>query len=97
MQISKDYLENVAARRRPLKITSERQELIQRIAEKINAERVGTRFKPATCRQINSLVSFFSVSDLYWLESVCGKSKSFSKKFFGVLRDTRVASLQSKK
>lgn len=90
MEVPKNYIENLKKRARPLKITSERQELIQRFVDKINLERVGTKFKPVTARQINALISFLHIRDLYWLWSVCEQASSFSKKFFGVLRDTKI-------
>lgn len=90
IDIPKDYLNSLKNRARPLKITSERQELIQRFVDKLNLERVGTKWRPVTARQINVLVSFLPVRDLYWLYSKCERAPSFSKKFFGVLKDTRV-------
>lgn len=90
IDIPKDYLDSIKKRAYPLKITSERQELIQRFVDKINLERVGTKWKPVTARQLNVLISFLKVSDLYWLLSECERAPSFSKKFFGVLKDTKV-------
>lgn len=89
MEIPKDYLERLRNKKRPLKITSERQELIQRFTDKINLERIGTKWRPATWGQVNGLVSFFKKTDLYWLFAQCERASSFSKKFFGVLRDTK--------
>ena len=91
MDLPKDYIDKLKSKR-PLKITSERQELIQQFVDKINLERIGTKFKPVTARQINVLISFLSVSDLYWLLGECERAPSFSKKFFGKLRDTRTTS-----
>lgn len=90
MDLPQNYLTILKKGKTPLKITSERQELIQRFVDKINLERVGTKWKPVTARQINVLVSFLPVRDLYWLYSKCERAPSFSKKFFGVLRDTKV-------
>jgi hypothetical protein len=91
MDIPKDYAEKLRERRTPYQFTSERQELIQRFVDGINVEREGTKWKPVSARQINALISFLPVRDLYWLLGKCGHAESFSKKFFGVLRDTRVA------
>ncbi len=96
MEIPNNYLERLKDRKRPLKITGERQELIQRFTDNINRERVGTKFKEATWGQINGLVSFFKMADLYWFWSECERAPSFSKKFFGVLRDTKVAGQKKK-
>lgn len=90
MDLPKNYLNQLKKGKTPLKITSERQELIQQFVDKLNFERVGTKFKPVTARQINVLVSFLKVSDLYWLFGECERAASFSKRFFGKLRDTKV-------
>ncbi|MBI2476138.1 MAG: hypothetical protein HYV67_02760 [Candidatus Taylorbacteria bacterium] len=87
MDIPKDYLNKF--RGKQSKITSERQELIQRFTDKINVERVGTAFKPATWKQINGLLAHLKVRDLYWFLGECGRAPSFSKKFFGVLKGAR--------
>lgn len=89
MDIPKNYFDKLKSPKK-LKITSERQELIQRFVDKINLERVGTRFKPATWKQINGLVALLKLRDLYWLYSLGEKAPSFSKKFFGVLKDTKI-------
>ena len=94
MEIAKDYLNKLGAPSR-LKITGERQELIQRFVDKINLERVGTKFKPVTWKQVNGLVRILKEKDLYWLFKRCEETSSFSKKFFGVLRDTKATSAPS--
>ncbi|TSC67486.1 MAG: hypothetical protein CEO19_210 [Parcubacteria group bacterium Gr01-1014_73] len=88
MDIPKNYLEKLKSKR-PLKITSERQECIQRFVDKINLERIGTKFKPATWRQINGLVAHVKIGDLYWLFKECERGDFFSKKFFGILKNLR--------
>ena len=89
MDIPKDYLAKLKSKK-PLKITSERQDLIQHFVDKINLERIGTKFKPVIWRQINGLVAHVKVSDLYWFYKECENAPSFSKKFFGVLKGNRV-------
>ena len=91
MDIPKDYIAELKKRSRPLDITSERQELIQRLVDRINLERVGTEFKPVTWKQINGLVRHLKEGDLYWLFGECEDAQSFSKKFFGVLKGNRAA------
>ncbi len=88
MEIPKDYLEKLKAKK-PMRITGERQELIQRFVDKINLERIGTKWKPVIWRQINGLVSHVKVSDLYWFFKECDGGDSFSKKFFGILKSRR--------
>jgi hypothetical protein len=89
MDLPKDYLQKLQSKR-PLKIASERQELIQRFVDKINLERIGTTFKPVIWKQINGLVAQVKIEDLYWLSKECERGDSFSKKFFGILKRTRV-------
>ncbi len=89
MDIPKDYLEKLKGSKK-LKITSERQELIQRFVDKINLERVGTKWKPVIWRQINGLVAHVRMGDLYWLFKECEQGDSFSKKFFGILKSKRI-------
>ncbi len=90
IDIPKDYLENLRKPKNGLKITGERQELIQSFVEKINLERIGTKWNPVTWRQINGLVSHVKMADVYWLFKECEQGDSFSKKFFGILKSKRV-------
>ena len=90
MEPPKDYLEKLQKPQKGLKITGERQELIQRFVDKINMERIGTKFKPVIWRQINGLVAHVKIGDLYWFFKECEQGDSFSKKFFGILKSTRV-------
>lgn len=96
IDIPKDYLENLKKRSRPLKITSERQDIIQQFVDKINAERTGTQFRPVIWRQINGLVAHVTMGDLYWLFKECERGDSFSKKFFGILKSVRKVRIAKK-
>ena len=96
IDIPKDYLENLKKRARPLKITSERQDVIQQFVDKINVERIGTPFKPVIWRQINGLLAHVKEGDLYWFFKECERGDSFSKKFFGILKSTREAKVAKK-
>jgi hypothetical protein len=89
MDLPENYLDKLQAKR-PLKITSERQELIQRFVDKINLERIGTEFQPVIWKQINGLVALIKIADLYWLYKICESRDSFSKAFFGILKGTRI-------
>lgn len=89
MDLPQNYLDNLKQRSQKLKITSERQELIQRFVDKINLERIGTKFKPVIWKQINGLAATCSISDLYWLLGECERASSFSKIFFGILKSSR--------
>lgn len=87
MDISNTYIEELKKRRtKTPRGASERQELVQRFTDKINAERMGTKWKPVSWGQVNGLVRHLKEQDLYWLLGQCEKSESFSKKFFGVLK-----------
>ena len=89
MDIPKNYLDTLRGKT-SLRITGERQELIQRFVDKINLERIGTTFKPVIWRQVNGLVAHVKMADLYWLFKECEGGDSFSKKFFGILKSARV-------
>ncbi len=92
MDLPKGYIEKLKTGgvKKNLKITSERQELIQQFADKINLERVGTKFKPVIWRQINGLLAQVKIADLYWFYKTCEQRDSFSKAFFGILKGTKV-------
>ncbi len=89
MDIPKDYLAKLQVAKK-LNITSERQELIQRFVDKINVERIGTKWEPVIWKQINGLVAHVGIGDLYWFFKECERGDSFSKKFFGILKRTQV-------
>ena len=97
MEIPTQYLKRLQAAKRPLKITSERQDMIQRFTDKINGERVGTKWKPVIWRQINGLVAHVKIADLYWFYKRCDEGDSFSKKFFVILKNTRISPSSIKK
>ncbi len=88
MDIPSNYPQKLQGNKR-LKITSERQDIIQQFVDKINLERVGTKWKPVVWRQINGLVSHVKMGDLYWFFKECEQGDSFSKKFFGILKSVR--------
>lgn len=88
MEIPKTYLKQLKKKRAATpRGASERQELVECFVNSINAERAGTPWKPVSWGQVNGLVRHLKEQDLYWLLGQCKKSESFSKKFFGVLRD----------
>jgi len=68
------------------KVTSERSALIEQFVTKINIERIDTQFKPVLGRVIAVKTSHMSLKDLYYFWSVCLKSKSFGRTFFGSLK-----------
>lgn len=70
---------------------TERGELIREIMEAINAERIGTKYKPLTLRAVAVKVGHLKeISELTYMISICKDSKrrcgSFSKCFFGALK-----------
>src|SRR5574343_2112335 len=72
------------------KITNERQAVISDFVEEINAERIGTKWKPITPRAVAIKLSHVDLDDLYAFLSMCRDYKnrkgSFSKAFFGALK-----------
>ena len=73
------------------KITNERQDIIRQFVENINAERIGTKYKPLSPRAIAVKVGHLKDNQtLYYFLSQCNTYKkekgSFSKCFFGALR-----------
>lgn len=68
------------------KANSERAALIEQFLARLNAERLGTEWKPLTARTIAIKVGHLKTHDLYYLFSICKDSKSFGKTFFGSLK-----------
>ena len=70
---------------------SERASVIQQFVEEINKERMGTKYKPVSGTQIAIKLSHLKLSDLYTFLSLArdykNRQKSFSKYFFGVLKN----------
>ena len=69
-----------------LKANSERAALISDFVERINLERLDTKFKPVIPRVIAIKTAHLSLPDLYYFFSVCKQSKSFGRTFFGSLK-----------
>ncbi len=90
MDIPKTYLEELKKKNAIRKGgASERQELVQRFTDKINAERIGTKFQPATWGQVNGLVRRVKGAALYRLFGECAASDSFSKRFFWLIKQMK--------
>lgn len=91
MDIPQKYIEEFAARRkRAVGGASERREIIQKFVDQINAERVGTEWKPVSWGQINGLLRDLKEDMLYRFYGNCAEAPSFSKCFFGVLKSKKV-------
>jgi hypothetical protein len=68
-------------------ITNQRQEMIKRFLDKINADRKGTKFKQMTARGVAMKLAYVKTSELYNFFKTCENYKGeFSKCFFGALR-----------
>lgn len=65
---------------------SERADLIERFLTRINAERVGTKWKPLTARAVAIKIGHIPTEDLYYCLKQCQQSQSFGKTFFGMLK-----------
>jgi len=69
------------------KIVNERQLLIKDFLDKINAERIGTKYKPLTARAVAIKLSHLSSFDLKYFYKQCDSYKGeFGKCFFGALK-----------
>ena len=61
---------------------TERGDLISYFTEKINAGRVGTKYKPLPISSIGNLLKIYTTSDLYFLRMKCEKAKNFYATFW---------------
>lgn len=73
------------------RIKSERADIIRQFVEEINAERVGTKYKPVSGRAIAMKLSHLKDNGtLYYFLSQCkdykNRNGSFSKYFWGALK-----------
>lgn len=75
-----DYLEKLTEKRS--KVNSERSDLIKFFVERLRNKK-GEKYLP---RFIGYKLAHLSVSDLYYLKSICEKSDNFGKVFWGSLR-----------
>lgn len=72
------------------KITNSRQLIIKDFIDIINLERKGTKYKPLTARAIAIKLSHLSEQDLHFFYKKCSNAKSFSKCFWGCLKNYRI-------
>ena len=68
------------------KANSQRAELLETIITKINAERVGTKYKPVTPIMIAVKLKGIPTGELVGFVKSCQQSKSFGQCFFGKLK-----------
>ena len=90
LQIAK-FFENRIARPSPKPITikgprNPREELIDKFRQRINAERVGTKYKPLSYVAVLQKVRHISDEGLYHFYKDCERGKSFGSTFFYKLR-----------
>lgn len=75
---------------RKTNITNRRQSIIKDFVDAINMERINTKFKKVSGKDIAIRVSHLSENDLYFFLSQCKDYKnrkgSFSKCFYGALK-----------
>jgi hypothetical protein len=69
-----------------LTIVNERQYIIQDIVDRINKERVGTKWKPVTWTQINGLLRNKKDFQLNLFYCECKKRSEFGKYFFWAVK-----------
>lgn len=65
---------------------SQRAELLETIITKINAERVGTKYKPVTPIMIAVKLKGITTGELVGFVKLCTQAKSFGQCFFGKLK-----------
>ena len=86
----KQAFENYKIPTNEKKFSNERQNLIQDFVDRINSDRKGTTYKPATWTQINGLLKNKHVPYLYGFFKQCQNANcEFSKVFFGTLKRQR--------
>ena len=61
---------------------SERGDLLVFFRDKINAQRLNTKYKQLSISYIGNLLSVYSTGDLYVLKDKCSNAKNFSACFF---------------
>lgn len=62
--------------------STERGELMQYFADKLNAPRVKDGYPPLTLARMGRVLQAIPTKDLYYLKRVCDDAKDFSKKFW---------------
>lgn len=87
-----DLLDKYIERRRAEmpKLLKERREYVQEFTDKINTERVGTKWKPLKLQAVAVMVGHLKNQDLHFFLKKCNEYQkekgSFSKCFFGALK-----------
>lgn len=87
METLKDLAAKFLHRPPVSKARTEREDLIEQFRERLNLERIGTKYKPLSFMAVKMKVHHLSDHDLKYLWSICKDSKGgFSKCFFGSLK-----------
>lgn len=63
-----------------------RHKYIDLIYQRVNTERIGTKYKPLSKKIIAIKLAPFSLEDLDYLVKQCSQKSNFSKMFFGMLK-----------
>jgi hypothetical protein len=72
---------------------TERGQLLTYFRDKINAGRVGTKYRPVSIPRIAKMLETIPTKDLYYLKRICEDSRSFSARFFWELNPQNHGSL----
>lgn len=67
-------------------IRSERDEVIQKFVDRLNAARAGTKYPPLEPRAVAVKLSHLSVSDLWAFYGQCEHARSFSRYFWWAIK-----------
>lgn len=77
-------------KKKPVKSSrSERAELIGQFLDRLNKDRLGTKFKPLTASRLGFMLCHMSVKELYLFLGQCKDAKHFSKYFFWRFKEAR--------
>jgi len=65
---------------------SNREDLLNQCLEKINTERINTKYRPLTFVGLKMFVEHLPDEDIHWMLTHCSKQESFGKAWFGMLK-----------
>lgn len=75
-----------------LRIT-ERGQLMEYFCKRINAGRIGTKWKPVSMPRMGRILQGIPTKDLYYLKRICDDSRIFSQRFFWELNPAKHGTL----
>lgn len=80
---------------------SERGDLIQKFVDRINQDRIGTKFKPVSPKGVAILINqhpnLKELDQLYRFYGMCKESKSFSAYFYWIVKPKKLSTVSTVK